>query len=30
VKAAGVDFKSGSFPFKALGRARAGGDWMVL
>ncbi|MFE3849269.1 dihydrolipoyl dehydrogenase [Flavobacterium sp. LB3P45] len=26
LKAAGVDFKSGSFPFKALGRARAGGD----
>ena len=24
--ASGVDFKSGSFPFKALGRARAGGD----
>ncbi len=26
LKAAGIDFKSGSFPFKALGRARAGGD----
>ena len=26
LKAAGVDFKLGSFPFKALGRARAGGD----
>ena len=26
LKASGVDFKSGSFPFKALGRARAGGD----
>ena len=26
LKAAGVDFKSGSFPFKAVGRARAGGD----
>ncbi len=26
LKAVGVDFKSGSFPFKALGRARAGGD----
>ena len=26
LKAAGVEFKSGSFPFKALGRARAGGD----
>jgi dihydrolipoamide dehydrogenase len=26
LKAAGVDFKSGSFPFKALGRARASGD----
>jgi dihydrolipoamide dehydrogenase len=26
LKTAGVDFKSGSFPFKALGRARAGGD----
>lgn len=26
LKEAGVDFKSGSFPFKALGRARAGGD----
>lgn len=26
LKAAGVDYKSGSFPFKALGRARAGGD----
>jgi dihydrolipoamide dehydrogenase len=24
--AAGIDFKSGSFPFKALGRARASGD----
>ena len=24
--AAGISFKSGSFPFKALGRARAGGD----
>jgi dihydrolipoamide dehydrogenase len=23
---AGVDYKSGSFPFKALGRASAGGD----
>ncbi len=26
LKAAGKNFKSGSFPFKALGRARAGGD----
>jgi len=26
LKEAGVAFKSGSFPFKALGRARAGGD----
>ncbi len=26
LKAAGIDFKAGSFPFKALGRARAGGD----
>ena len=26
LKASGVDFKSGSFPFKALGRARASGD----
>ena len=26
LKAAGVNYKSGSFPFKALGRARAGGD----
>jgi dihydrolipoamide dehydrogenase len=26
LKASGVDFKSGSFLFKALGRARAGGD----
>lgn len=26
LKDAGIDFKSGSFPFKALGRARAGGD----
>ena len=26
LKAAGIEFKSGSFPFKALGRARAGGD----
>ena len=26
LKAAGVEFKSGSFPFKALGRARASGD----
>jgi dihydrolipoamide dehydrogenase len=26
LKKAGVDFKAGSFPFKALGRARAGGD----
>ena len=26
LKDAGVDFKSGSFPFKALGRARASGD----
>ncbi|QBN17337.1 dihydrolipoyl dehydrogenase [Flavobacterium nackdongense] len=26
LKASGVEFKSGSFPFKALGRARAGGD----
>ena len=26
LKEAGVDFKAGSFPFKALGRARAGGD----
>lgn len=26
LKAEGVAFKSGSFPFKALGRARAGGD----
>jgi dihydrolipoamide dehydrogenase len=26
LKAEGIDFKSGSFPFKALGRARAGGD----
>jgi len=26
LKAAGVEFKAGSFPFKALGRARAGGD----
>ena len=26
LKEAGVEFKSGSFPFKALGRARAGGD----
>ena len=26
LKAAGIDFNAGSFPFKALGRARAGGD----
>ena len=26
LKATGVEFKSGSFPFKALGRARASGD----
>jgi dihydrolipoamide dehydrogenase len=26
LKASGIAFKSGSFPFKALGRARAGGD----
>ena len=26
LKEAGVSFKAGSFPFKALGRARAGGD----
>jgi dihydrolipoamide dehydrogenase len=26
LKASGVAYKSGSFPFKALGRARAGGD----
>ncbi|CAF3563999.1 unnamed protein product [Rotaria socialis] len=26
LKADGVDYKSGTFPFKALGRARAGGD----
>ena len=26
LKAAAIEFKSGSFPFKALGRARAGGD----
>jgi dihydrolipoamide dehydrogenase len=26
LKAEGIEFKSGSFPFKALGRARAGGD----
>ena len=26
LKTNGVDYKSGSFPFKALGRARAGGD----
>ncbi len=26
LKAEGIDFKAGSFPFKALGRARAGGD----
>ncbi len=26
LKAEGITFKSGSFPFKALGRARAGGD----
>jgi len=26
LKAAGIEFKSGSFPFKALGRARASGD----
>ena len=26
LKTAGIDFKAGSFPFKALGRARAGGD----
>lgn len=26
LKVAGVEFKSGSFPFKALGRARASGD----
>ncbi|SHF72116.1 dihydrolipoamide dehydrogenase [Flavobacterium segetis] len=26
LKAAGVEYKAGSFPFKALGRARAGGD----
>ena len=26
LKEAGIAFKSGSFPFKALGRARAGGD----
>jgi dihydrolipoamide dehydrogenase len=26
LKSAGVEFKSGSFPFKALGRARASGD----
>ena len=26
LKEAGIEFKAGSFPFKALGRARAGGD----
>jgi len=26
LKAEGIDFKAGSFPFKAVGRARAGGD----
>ena len=26
LKAEGIEFKAGSFPFKALGRARAGGD----
>jgi dihydrolipoamide dehydrogenase len=26
LKASGVDYKVGSFPFKALGRARASGD----
>jgi dihydrolipoamide dehydrogenase len=26
LKVEGIDFKAGSFPFKALGRARAGGD----
>jgi dihydrolipoamide dehydrogenase len=26
LKEQGIDYKSGSFPFKALGRARAGGD----
>ena len=26
LKASGVEYKAGSFPFKALGRARAGGD----
>ncbi|NGY37937.1 dihydrolipoyl dehydrogenase [Flavobacterium sp. XN-5] len=26
LKASGIDFKSGSFPFKALGRSRASGD----
>ncbi|OAB27162.1 dihydrolipoamide dehydrogenase [Flavobacterium fryxellicola] len=26
LKAAGIEYKAGSFPFKALGRARAGGD----
>lgn len=26
LKASGVEFKAGTFPFKALGRARAGGD----
>ena len=26
LKAAGIEFKAGSFPFKALGRARASGD----
>ena len=26
LKASGIEFKSGSFPFKALGRARASGD----
>ncbi|MFT7351679.1 MAG: dihydrolipoamide dehydrogenase [Flavobacterium sp.] len=26
LKEAGIEYKSGSFPFKALGRARAGGD----
>ena len=26
LKAEGIEFKTGSFPFKALGRARAGGD----
>jgi len=26
LKASGIEYKAGSFPFKALGRARAGGD----